>query len=176
MRTFFLIFSFCFIQLLYSQKGKPFPKLNGVTLSEKNVGVPFLNGKQTIVAIAYHRHAEEELKKWLNPLYYTFIKKENGKSQFDVSEIYDVNFAFIPMISGFKKIAEDFKKGTQKEFWPYIIDTEKTDVSQLQKQLGVSDNKRPYFYVLDKDGKILEVQSGSFSESKMEKLEDACGD
>jgi hypothetical protein len=156
-----------------AQKGKVFPVINGTTLDDKPLSLPFKNGKQTIVAIAYHRGAEDALKKWLNPLYYTFIKKENGKSNFDVSEIYDVNFVFVPMISGFKKIANEFKSGTQKEFWPYILDTEKSDIQGIQKQLGVKDNKIPYFYVLDKDGKVLAVESGDYSEDKMDTLEDA---
>ena len=53
------------------------------------------------------------------------------------------------------------------------MDTEKTDIKELQKQLGVDDYKIPYFYVLDKEGKIMEVQSGKFTEAKMEKLQDA---
>ncbi len=53
------------------------------------------------------------------------------------------------------------------------MDTEKTDIKDLQKLLGVEDNKIPYFYILDKDGKIIESQSGKFTEQKMEKLEDA---
>jgi len=160
----------------YSQKGKVFPTIKGKSLDEKAVTLPLKNGKQTIIGIAFHRGAEDALKKWLNPLYYTFIKKEKGQSNFDVSEVYDVNFSFVPMISGFDKLEKDFKAGTQKEFWPYIIDTEKTDVSALQKELGIKDNKIPYFFVLDKDGKVLEVQSGDFSEDKMDKLEEACGE
>lgn len=156
-----------------AQKGKLFPVITGTTLDDKPLSLPIKNGKQTIVAIAYHRGAEDALKKWLNPLYYTFIKKESGKSNFDVSEIYDVNFVFVPMISGFKKIANEFKSGTQKEFWPYILDTEKSDIQAIQKQLGVKDNKIPYFYVLDKDGKVLAVESGEYKEDKMDTLEDA---
>lgn len=161
---------------LFGQKGKSFPTINGITLDEKQITIPLKNGKETIVAIAFHRGAEEELKKWLNPLYYTFIKKSKGSNKLDMAEIYDVNFVFIPMISGFKKVAEDFKKGTDKEFWPYIMDTEKTDIKALQKELGVDDNKIPYFFVLDKNGKIIEVQSGKFKEEKVEKLEEILGE
>jgi hypothetical protein len=53
------------------------------------------------------------------------------------------------------------------------MDTEKTDIKELQKQLGVTDNKIPYFYVLDKAGKIVAAQNGDFSEDKMDKLEEA---
>lgn len=160
----------------YAQKGKLFPAINGKSLSDKSMVLPIKNGKQSIIAIAFHRGAEEDLKKWLNPLYYTFIKKPKGQTNFDMAEIYDVNFVFVPMISGFKKIADDFKASTDKEFWPYIMDTEKSDIKAMQKELGVTDTKIPYFFVLDKDGKILEVQSGAYKEAKVEKLEEACGD
>jgi hypothetical protein len=173
MKKLLLALSLVISSSIYSQKGSLFPAINGTTLDNKPLSLPIKNGKQTIVAIAYHRGAEDALKEWLNPLYYTFIKKEKGKSNFDVSEIYDVNFVFVPMISGFKKIADDFKAGTQKEFWPYILDTEKSDIKGIQKQLGATDSKIPYFYVLDKDGKVLEVQTGKYSEDKMDVLEEA---
>lgn len=156
-----------------AQMGKTFPKVNGTLLNDKICNLPLNNGKYTIVAIAYNRDAEDFLKQWLNPLYDNFMKKEKGTSNFDMAEIYDVNFVFVPMISGFKKIAEDFKKGTDKEFWPYIMDTEKTDIKELQKQLEVKDNKIPYFYVLNKDGIIKAVESGKFSDQKMQRLEEA---
>jgi hypothetical protein len=158
---------------LPAQVGQPFPQIKGVLLDEKPITVPVKNGKYTVIAIAYHRNAEDALKKWLNPLYDTFIRKEKGSTNFDIAEVYDVNFVFIPMISGFKKISEDFKKGTDKEFWAYIMDTEKTDIKELQKQLGAGDNKIPYFYIVDKEGKIVQMESGNFNNAKMEKLEDA---
>lgn len=158
--------------IMNAQKGKAFPAVNGATLDDKAAALPFRNGKFSIIAIAFNRGAEDDLKKWLNPLYDNFMKKEKV-GNFDMAELYDVNFVFVPMISGFKKIAQDFKAGTDKQFWPYIMDTEKTDVKELQKQLGVEDNKIPYFFVLNKEGKVVEVQSGKFSDSKMEKLQDA---
>lgn len=173
MKTFLTIAALALTLGLSAQKGKDFPAISGKTLDDKNINLPMKNGKYTIVAIAYHRGAEDELKKWLNPLYYTFVKKPNGKTNFDVSEVYDVNFVFVPMISGFKKIADDFKAGTQKEFWPYIMDTEKSDIKGVQKLLEAKDSKIPYFYVVDKNGKIVEVQSGEYSEAKMDNLEEA---
>jgi hypothetical protein len=157
-----------------AQKGQAFPAVSGTLLNDKAMSLPLKNGKETIVAIAFHRGAEDELKKWLNPLYYTFMKKPDKKdNKFDMAEVYDVNFVFIPMISGFKKFAEDFKASTQKEFWPYILDTEKTDVKGMQKQLGLKDNKIPYFFTLDKNGKITSMQSGEYSEAKVDEMEEA---
>lgn len=159
--------------MLSAQKGKMFPAVNGILLNEKTCSLPIKNGKFTIVAIAYNRDAEDFLKQWLNPLYDNFMKKEKGTSNFDMAELYDVNFIFVPMIAGFKRIAEDFKKGTDKEFWPYILDTEKTDIKELQKQLEVKDNRIPYFYVINKEGFIMTSESGKFNEQKMQRLEEA---
>ncbi|MBI2720689.1 MAG: hypothetical protein HYX39_00795 [Bacteroidetes bacterium] len=157
-----------------AQKGFQFPPMNGNTLDGKPASIPFKNNKQTIVAIAYHKGAEDDLKKWLNPLYTTFIKKEKGAGgNMDMAELYDVNFVFVPLISGFKKVANEFKSGTEKEFWPYIMDTEKSDINNIQNQLKVNNNKVPYFYVLDKDGKIIETVTGAYTDEKLEKLEDA---
>ena len=159
---------------LIAQKGEKFPQLKGTALNDKSISIPVANGKYSVIAIAFHRSAEEDLKKWLNPLYDSFIKTENESSTgFDMAEIYDVNFVFIPMIAGFRRVAEDFKKGTDKQFWAYIMDTEKTDIGVLHDRLHIQDNKIPYFYVLDKEGKIVEVQSGKFLQTKLDKLEEA---
>jgi hypothetical protein len=156
-----------------AQTQKLFPSIDGHLLNDKNIHIPQKNQKYSIVAIAYNRDAEYQLKEWLNPLYNVFIKKEKGAGQMDMAELFDVNFVFIPLISGFKKVEEDFKDNTDKEFWPYIMDTEKTDIKGLQKELSVDNTKIPYFYVLNPEGKIVEVQSGKFSEAKLDKLEDA---
>jgi len=156
-----------------AQLGKEFPQMTGVLLNNKTLNLPFKNNKYSVVAIAFNRSAEDALKKWLNPLYSLFIVKKEGGSNFDMAEIYNVNFVFIPMISGFKKIANDFKSGSDKEFWPYILDTEKTDVLEVQRQLKVSDDKIPYFYVLDRSGNIVDFQSGEYSDEKLEQLEEA---
>jgi hypothetical protein len=170
------LFVLCLFGFSKAQKGKQFPAIDGKYLDNKKAVVPLKNGKETLIAIAFHRKAEDELKKWLNPLYYTFIKKAKGESSWDMAEVYDVNFVFIPMISGFKKLAEDFKKGTDKEFWGYIMDTEKTDIKSVQKELEIKNNKIPYFFILDKNGKVVTVQSGDFDEKKIEKLEESLGE
>ena len=154
-----------------AQVGKVFPTIIGVALNDKSMSLPIKNGKFSIVAIAFNKSAEDELKKWLNPLYDTFMNKDKGKLSMD--EAHDVNFYFVPLIGGLKMVANKFKETTDKAFWPYIMDTDKTDIKLQQKLLDIKDNKIPYFFVLDKDGKVLEVQSGDFSEDKVDKLEEA---
>ncbi|MDI1353994.1 MAG: hypothetical protein PSX36_03700 [bacterium] len=171
----------CFIYLvtslslsLFSQKGSTFPTISGKGLDDKDITVPFKNGKYTVLAIAFNRGAEDDLKKWLNPLFNAFIKSEKQSStDMELAEVYDVNFVFIPVIAGFKRIADDFRQGTDKQFWGYVMDTEKTDVKGLERKLNVQDSKIPYFYVLDAAGKIIEFESGKFNSSKLDRLEEA---
>lgn len=157
----------------FAQVGQQFPKIDGLDLNDESISLPQSNGKYSIIAIAYLREAEPEMKKWLNPLYNEFVNKDKGKSDFDMTEAYDINFYFVPMISGLKIFKNEYKNNTDKAFWPYIVDTEKYDIKGMQKLLGVTNPKVPYFYVIDKSGKIVNVQSGSFNEQKMEKMAEA---
>lgn len=158
-----------------AQNGKTFPTIIGETLDGKAISLPIKNNKKTIVAWVFSRSAEDELKKWLNPLYSTFMDKPKGKPAFGQT-VYDVNFVFIPLIGGLKKVREDFKATTDKGFWPFIMDTDKFDMKLQADLLGIKDKSIPYIMVLDKDGKILDTQSGNYSEDKEEKIEEAVGE
>jgi hypothetical protein len=171
-RSIFFIFLSLLTEISFSQKGGIFPLLRGESLDGKSVQLPVGNGKFTVVGIAYSRKAEKDLKDWLNPIYSLFIKNEDPGGM-DFAEIYDVNFYFIPIIAGFKKVVNDFKRGTDKAFWPYIIDTRDDDMNAVERALKPPSDDIPYFYVIDKAGKIVELQSGSYSEAKLEKIEDA---
>ncbi len=156
-----------------AQKGKTFPTIIGVSLADKSMSLPMKNGKYTIVAIAFNKAAEDELKKWLNPLYDAFMNKVKGKNSMDMSDGHDVNFFFCPVIGGLKMVANKFKETTDKAFWPYVMDTDKTDIKLQGKILEISDPKVPYVFVLDKEGKVVDFQSGDFKEEKVDALEEA---
>ena len=149
-----------------------FPPVKGTLLDGTELTLPVSNGKYSLIAIAFHRDAEDALKHWLQPLYDNFIRKESG-DPFDMAEFYDVNFVFVPMIQGFGKVADEFKANTDKHYWPYILDTEKTDIRGLQQKLGVKDTRQPHFYVVDPAGKVVAETQGLFSEKKLEHLEEA---
>ena len=91
----------------------------------------------------------------------------------DISTPYDINFVFVPMIAGIKMISEEFKSTTDKAYWPYVLDTKKSDMKAAAATLGLTDKKIPYIFVLDKNGVVVDVQSGEFSEAKMDALEEA---
>ena len=48
-----------------------------------------------------------------------------------------------------------------------------TDIAVLKAQLKPGNEDVPYFYVIDTNGKIIEVVSGKFTEDKMDKLQEA---
>ncbi|MDF2450672.1 MAG: hypothetical protein K0S26_176 [Bacteroidota bacterium] len=150
-----------------------FPTLSGHTLDGNAVTLPLAGTKKfTIVGICYKRSAEDDLKTWIQPMYDVFVAKASGTDYFDVGNYYDVNYYFIPLISGFKKAAADFKASTQPDLWKNVIDCD-TDIALLKVQLKPSDEGIPYFYVIDTAGKIVEVVSRKYSENKMDKIQDA---
>ena len=156
---------------LTAQKG-PFPKLDGHTLEGTPITVPIAGTKKfTIVGICYKRSAEADLKTWIQPMYDIFVAKPKGTDYFDVASYFDVNYFFIPLISGFKKAATDFKASTQPELWKNVVDCD-TDIKLLKDQLKPSSEDVPYFYVIDLSGKIVEVVSGKYTEDKMDKIQE----
>ncbi len=166
------VFALCLSMSFFAQKG-PFPTLAGHTLEGGAISLPLAGTKKfTIVGICFKRSAEDNLKTWIQPMYDTFVAKAKGTDYFDVANYYDVNYYFIPLISGFKKAASDFKAATQKDLWKNVIDCD-TDIKLLKEKLKPADEGIPYFYVIDTNGKIVEVVSGKFSEDKMDKIQDA---
>lgn len=156
-----------------AQTKTSFPSLSGHTLEGSAINLPLAGTKKfTIVGLCYKRSAEEDLKSWIQPMYDVFVAKANETDYFDVANYYDVNYFFIPLISGFKKAAADFKASTQSDLWKNVIDCD-TDIKLLKTQLKPSSDDVPYFYVIDTNGKITEVVSGKYTEAKMDKIQEA---
>ncbi|MFO0323333.1 MAG: hypothetical protein ACK504_13005 [Bacteroidota bacterium] len=172
-KYFSICFCLCLASQHYAQIKKSFPNLSGHTLEGSAISLPEKSAKKfTIIGICYKRSAEDALQTWIQPMYDVFVAKANKTDYFDVANYFDVNYYFIPLISGFKKAASEFKDRTQKEIWANVIDCD-TDIKVLKKTLNPSDDAQPYFYVIDLTGKILEVVSGKYTEAKMDKIQEA---
>lgn len=156
-----------------AQVKKNFPILSGHTLEGSSISLPISGTKKfTIVGLCYKRSAEEDLKTWIQPMYDVFVARPKGTDYFDVASYFDVNYYFIPLISGFKKAAADFKAATQPDLWKNVIDCD-TDIKLLKEQMKPADEGVPYFYVIDVSGKIVEVVSGKYTDAKMDKIQEA---
>lgn len=169
-----LLFSLSFsaIFLADTPVGTEFPLLKGETLDDKTISIPNdTKGKSTILCLAYSSDAETDLKTWYEPTYDKFIAKTEL-----MSDAYDINLYFVPMFTGVVQgTAGDAKKkmkvGVQDDIQPHII-VYKGELDAYKDQLKMDDKKKPYIFVLDKDGKIIYVTSGPYTEDKMDAIED----
>jgi hypothetical protein len=152
--------------------GKIFPEISGETLTDKPINIPNdTKGKFTIVGMAYSRDAEADLKTWLNPAYNKFIAKTG---MFDME--IDVNLYFIPMFTGTNipvagQAKKKMKEDTSKEFYPHVI-FYKGELKTYKKELEFDNRDTGYFFVLDKEGKIVYATSGKFAQKKLDAIED----
>jgi hypothetical protein len=165
-----LISLFCLLPFIVSAQDK-FPDLTGKTLEGSSLTIPSgTEGKYTLIGIAYSKKAEDDLQTWFEPIYRTFIQKQ--ESTFLPIDEYDVNIYFIPMITGIAKAASDkiedkIKQGTDKELQPYILLYE-GEIKTYKEKLKMDEKDTPYFFVLDPDGNIKYAFSGPYTEEKLD--------
>ena len=151
------------------QEKKSFPDLQGETLQDKTVNIPVdIKGKFTLIGMAYSDKAEKDLRTWLNPLYNKFIEKN---SMFN----YDINLYFIPMFTGARQATmnlakKELKEGTNRQFFSNII-CYRGALKKYKEELKLNEKDKPYFFVLDKEGKIVYSTSGNFTDNKLEEIE-----
>ena len=91
-----------------------------------------------------------------------------------------MNLCLIAMYIGLKQTAyestmKDLRETNRKDLFPYIL-FYKGPLEPYDSKLKLTDKAIPYFFLLDETGKIVHAFSGTFSESKMEKLEEALND
>lgn len=168
---------FLFLSLIIlfstSETEKTFPVLQGETLSGKQISLPSdTKGKYTLIGAAYSQKADDALKGWMQPVYSTFI--EPPSSSLFPSEPYDVNLYFVPMISGIAKTAggkikQEMKEKIDKKLHNYILVYE-GEIKTYKASLEMPDKDQPYFFVLDKNGKIVKTFSGAYSEDKLDEV------
>ncbi len=150
--------------------GKTFPSISGENMEGKTLQIPTdIKGKFSLIALAYSRDAEDDLKTWLQPAYQTFISENTAFN-------YDINLFFVPIFTGTtqsltKKAKEKVKQETDKAWHTHILFSEER-INNLKKELEIKEKEKPYFYILDKEGKIVYTTNGKFTSKKMEELED----
>ncbi|MFN8865186.1 MAG: TlpA family protein disulfide reductase [Flavobacteriales bacterium] len=158
---------------LNAQIGQSFPSISGEILEGGNATLPAdYAGKLTLVGMGWTRKSEEALRAWVEPLYDKFVLK---RGIFDKE--YDVNLCLVAMYIGLKQTAyestmKDLRETSRKDLFPYIL-FYKGPLEPYDSKLGLVDKSIPYFFLLDEEGKIMHAFSGAFSETKMEKLEEA---
>ena len=162
--------SFAGVVLADAPVGTQFPDLKGETLDDKTISIPNdTKGKSTIICMAYSSDAEKDLKTWYEPSYNKFIASSELMAP-------DVNLYFVPMFTGVAEGAvgnakKQMKEGVQADIQPHII-VYSGALDAYKDKLKMDDKKKPYIFVLDKDGKIVYVTSGPYTEEKMDAIDD----
>jgi len=116
-----------------------------------------------------------ELNTWFKPVYNKFIRDRADAGLF-ASFTYDVNVYFVPMFTGIKAAAQGKAKkkaieNVDEEILPHIL-FYKGSLSPYKESLSFEKKDVPYFFVIDKQGKITYATSGRFTERKLKEVEE----
>lgn len=153
------------------QAQSSFPQIVGETTEGNSVTLPDNSGSDyTIVALAYGKKAEPLLERWYGPAYSRFIAK-NGL----FAATYHAELYLVPIFVGLNRSAYNGSMNRlRKEVDPEIarrVIFVKDDPRDLIRTLDMTDKDIPYFFVLDRNGKILQRVSGAFSVDQLDALE-----
>ncbi|WP_421872435.1 hypothetical protein [Marinoscillum sp.] len=161
--------------LTNAQMGTPFPQLEGESLVHGMVNIPEdVQGKHTLIGLAFSKKSEKDLNGWFNPVYQQLIKEPEAGSLFAFS--YDVNVFFVPMLTGAKRpayesVMKKVEKDVDKKLHPNIL-FYKGSMKDYKDALNIDDKDVPYIYLLDPDGKIVYMTKGAYSQAKLQKVVD----
>ena len=160
----------------YAQVGEKFPSIPTVDLNEKEISIPEdTKGKFTLVGVAFSEDAQKDLYSWSEPVYNEFLN-ENSLS----SMVYDPNVHLILMFTGanqliYNRAKKDITEGTDKTLRENVV-LYKGKMEDYRDVLDMKDKKKPYFFVLDKEGKIIYATEGRFSRKALEEVGDLIED
>lgn len=158
--------------------GKNFPAMECEDYNGKKVNLPTETmGKYTLLGMAFSNDAETDLRTWINPIYNKFVVKAGKENDdpFAVNYDYDIHLYFIPMFTGANQLTskgskEKIKSHTEKELYPHLLFYEGSKT--YKEDLDFEKKNIPYFFVLDKSGKIVYATSGKYDAKKLEKILD----
>ncbi len=147
--------------------------MDAETVEDKKVNLPGdVKGKYTLLGLAYSKKSEDELNTWFEPVFSKFVQKTTGLM---AGMGYDVNVFFVPMFTGVNAAATGTAKrkalkNMDPQLLPYIL-FYKGELKTYKDALDFERRDIPYFFVLDPEGKIVYATSGSYSEEKMDAVE-----
>jgi len=164
-----ILILFSITQISFANNGDKFPNIKGESLKNKMIEIPkAAKGKYCLIGMASSRKAEADLKTWMQPVYDLFIN-QNTFIPID----YNMDIFFVPMFTGasqaaYKKVMKKTKSEIDPELAPYVL-FYKGSLEPYKAHL--KDKKKPYFFVLDENGKIVYSTSGKYTAKKLDKIE-----
>ena len=164
----------CILGLLVSLgiNAQTVPSFSGTTAENKTISIPSCSkGKYVLICFASSKKAQADFESWLNPVYNRYIAKTGF-----MDDMFDVDVFFIPIFGGAEgamqaTVKRRFIETAQKDLWPHLVFAE-SGLKETLASLNMSNESVPYFFFLDKDGKIVYRTSGVFSEEKFDAIDE----
>ncbi len=148
-----------------------FPALTGETTGGSTITLPLNEASgYTIVALAYGKRAEPLLEEWYAPAFARFVAR-SGLFAGD----YQVELYLVPLFTGTNRAAygttmNKLRKQVDPDIARRVLFV-KEDTRGIIDHLGLSDPDIPYFFVLDREGHIVQRVQGAYSVERLEELE-----
>ena len=140
------------------------------TLSGETVKLPdSFQGKYALIGVGTSKKAEYELKTWQIPVYNKFIAKTGL-----MDEMYDVEVCFLPLFTGISKAAKNRVVKKLKENNESVVYDNLYIYSGPRdpfKEFGIDDKSTPYFFLLNKSGRVIWEAEGRFKQSYFDEIE-----
>ena len=149
-----------------------FPDIVVTDLNDKSIQIPKdTEGKFTLIGIAFSQDAQNDLYSWSQPVFSEFMDENNLSSL-----VYDPNVYLILLFGGanqlvYKSAKEQIIQGTDESLKDNVV-LYKGKMLDYRKMLELKSRKKPYFFVLDKSGKIIFRTEGRYKREILEKVGD----
>lgn len=166
----FLLLSFVF--LAQSSFAQSFPSISTEQPDGEKVVLPNdLNGKKSIIFLAFTERAECVLDDWYAPVYTMFLDKSGINAL-----AFDCNVKLVMMFTGVgqaasEKIMGKIRDNVDEEMNDYLLFYQGSFKEHMQS-LGLKKKDDAYVIVLDEEGKIMLQESGKYSEAKLDRIAD----
>lgn len=170
----FLVTFIFFANTCIAQTGKIFPPMQVAGMDGNSLKLPdAATGKYTVIAMAVSIESQRSLERWMFPLFSTFVAPP--KANYIPDDKYDVNLYFVMLLQptgmGISKAKEMYFSKMEKEYKSYVYLYE-DKARPVMEFLSIKNSKDPYFFVIDDAGKIVNMQTGTYTEAKLEAIRD----
>lgn len=128
-----------------------------------------LRGRKALMGFAFSTSVQQSLETWIEPIFYEMIDTNSLGSMVYDNEVYLV-ICFNKSNASFReRVRRDLIQNVLPECYANVVLTE-ADGNELKESLHVSDKSVPYLFAVDREGRIRDRASGSYSEKKFDQL------
>ncbi len=165
-----LLLSIALLTFSSPQAQDAFPALKTTNALKAEVDLPTdLNGKKSILFLAFTPQAETVLEDWYAPVYTLFLDKSGINAM-----AYDCHVKLVMFFTGIGQAAADqvianIRANMDDDFKEHLLFYQGSMRSEMDA-LGIKKKNDAYVFVLDEDGKVVYSENGAYTEKKIDKI------